>query len=423
MRFVLFSLTPPLLEVIPHQETTAYLINDAGAKACLEVSVPLYWQIDTHMNDESLREGPRHGLDVQLSMAPSAPSCETSLHGTVVVREHWRQAVLCFRQPLSPTRPLPPGAVGDDGAVSETSPGVELELHHDDDDIWVTVPRGTAAAVAKSAGKPPRCRCGLHVATSRRRLGMDHRRQATLPAPTANGMLVLGDGAELPVQLAQQGYNPVISARWLSHGCSEASPDDFGALAGKVSDKSVVFRPTALCSIRSAMMQLVRDRKLPKERSYEEHRALWPNFGSETGSERPRPRLASASLADAAFARGGFVGEGPVVKPGLTDLMKFGACMRRTINDLDREEHWRTSRSPATRSPGSSRACQGSIHGGRSSENSTAAGSSLGPIVSSNFATGYPGEGETLQAHHPQDPRPSCHAGPALEYLRSTLRG
>ena len=37
MRFVLFSLTPPLLEVIPHQETTAYLINDAGAKACLEV--------------------------------------------------------------------------------------------------------------------------------------------------------------------------------------------------------------------------------------------------------------------------------------------------------------------------------------------------------------------------------------------------
>lgn len=39
------------------RETTAYLINDAGAKACLEVSVPLYWQIDTHMNDESLREG------------------------------------------------------------------------------------------------------------------------------------------------------------------------------------------------------------------------------------------------------------------------------------------------------------------------------------------------------------------------------
>ncbi|CAJ1439285.1 unnamed protein product, partial [Effrenium voratum] len=39
------------------RETTAYLINDAGAKACLEVSVPLFWQIDTHMNDESLREG------------------------------------------------------------------------------------------------------------------------------------------------------------------------------------------------------------------------------------------------------------------------------------------------------------------------------------------------------------------------------
>eukprot|EP00435_Cladocopium_sp_Y103_P041604 s40_g11.t1 len=39
------------------RETTAYVINDAGAKACLEVSVPLHWQIDTHMNDESLREG------------------------------------------------------------------------------------------------------------------------------------------------------------------------------------------------------------------------------------------------------------------------------------------------------------------------------------------------------------------------------
>lgn len=46
------------------RETTAYVINDAGAKACLEVSVPLHWQIDTHMNDESLREGlkpPRPG--------------------------------------------------------------------------------------------------------------------------------------------------------------------------------------------------------------------------------------------------------------------------------------------------------------------------------------------------------------------------
>jgi len=41
------------------RETTAYLINLAGAKACLEVSVPMYWQIDTHLNDESLREGLR----------------------------------------------------------------------------------------------------------------------------------------------------------------------------------------------------------------------------------------------------------------------------------------------------------------------------------------------------------------------------
>ena len=28
-----------------------------GLFVCIKVSVPLYWQIDTHMNDESLREG------------------------------------------------------------------------------------------------------------------------------------------------------------------------------------------------------------------------------------------------------------------------------------------------------------------------------------------------------------------------------
>merc|ERR1719387_2858512 len=40
------------------RETTAYLITVAGAKACLEVSVPLRWQIDTHLNDGSMRVGP-----------------------------------------------------------------------------------------------------------------------------------------------------------------------------------------------------------------------------------------------------------------------------------------------------------------------------------------------------------------------------
>jgi len=39
------------------RETTAYMINQAGAKACLEVCVPMHWQVDTHLNDESLREG------------------------------------------------------------------------------------------------------------------------------------------------------------------------------------------------------------------------------------------------------------------------------------------------------------------------------------------------------------------------------
>lgn len=45
------------------RETTAYLINQAGAKACLEVCVPMYWQVDTHLNDESLREGLRPPKD------------------------------------------------------------------------------------------------------------------------------------------------------------------------------------------------------------------------------------------------------------------------------------------------------------------------------------------------------------------------
>lgn len=41
------------------RETTAYIINEAGAKAALEVCVPMHWQIDTHLNDESLRQGLR----------------------------------------------------------------------------------------------------------------------------------------------------------------------------------------------------------------------------------------------------------------------------------------------------------------------------------------------------------------------------
>lgn len=54
------------------RETTAYLINEAGAKAALEVCVPMYWQIDTHLNDESLREGlrpPRPG-ETDYTMRP-----------------------------------------------------------------------------------------------------------------------------------------------------------------------------------------------------------------------------------------------------------------------------------------------------------------------------------------------------------------
>lgn len=54
------------------RETTAYVINEAGAKACLEVCVPMYWQVDTHLNDESLRDGlrpPRPG-ETDYTMRP-----------------------------------------------------------------------------------------------------------------------------------------------------------------------------------------------------------------------------------------------------------------------------------------------------------------------------------------------------------------
>jgi len=54
------------------RETTAYLINDKGAKACLEVCMPMYWQVDTHLNDESLREGlrPARGKETDFTMRP-----------------------------------------------------------------------------------------------------------------------------------------------------------------------------------------------------------------------------------------------------------------------------------------------------------------------------------------------------------------
>lgn len=54
------------------RETTAYLINNEGAKACLEVTVPMHWQVDTHLNDESLRQGlrPRQPDETDYTMRP-----------------------------------------------------------------------------------------------------------------------------------------------------------------------------------------------------------------------------------------------------------------------------------------------------------------------------------------------------------------
>lgn len=54
------------------RETTAYVINMDGAKAALEVCIPMYWQVDTHLNDESLRDGlrpPRPG-ETDYTMRP-----------------------------------------------------------------------------------------------------------------------------------------------------------------------------------------------------------------------------------------------------------------------------------------------------------------------------------------------------------------
>eukprot|EP00928_Gymnodinium_smaydae_P063201 TRINITY_DN46864_c0_g1_i1.p1 TRINITY_DN46864_c0_g1~~TRINITY_DN46864_c0_g1_i1.p1 ORF type:complete len:273 (+),score=47.54 TRINITY_DN46864_c0_g1_i1:117-935(+) len=54
------------------RETTAYLVNDAGAKAALEVCIPMHWQVDTHLNDESLRQGLRRprGDESDCTMKP-----------------------------------------------------------------------------------------------------------------------------------------------------------------------------------------------------------------------------------------------------------------------------------------------------------------------------------------------------------------
>lgn len=54
------------------RETTAYVINDRGAKNCLEVCMPMYWQVDTHLNDESLRSGiqARKGDEPDFTMRP-----------------------------------------------------------------------------------------------------------------------------------------------------------------------------------------------------------------------------------------------------------------------------------------------------------------------------------------------------------------
>lgn len=45
------------------KETTAYLVTAAGARACLEVSIPLRWQIDTHLSENDTHAIRRGGID------------------------------------------------------------------------------------------------------------------------------------------------------------------------------------------------------------------------------------------------------------------------------------------------------------------------------------------------------------------------
>lgn len=45
------------------KETTAYLVTPDGARACLEVSVPLRWQIDTHLSENDTHAVRRGGID------------------------------------------------------------------------------------------------------------------------------------------------------------------------------------------------------------------------------------------------------------------------------------------------------------------------------------------------------------------------
>lgn len=54
------------------RETTAYIVNAVGAKTCLEVCIPMHWQVDTHLNDESLRQGLRRakGDETDYTMRP-----------------------------------------------------------------------------------------------------------------------------------------------------------------------------------------------------------------------------------------------------------------------------------------------------------------------------------------------------------------
>ncbi|CAK0857044.1 unnamed protein product [Prorocentrum cordatum] len=115
-------------------------------------------------------------------------------------RDHWKQAVVCFRAPVR----TPLGA----------SSTLRLAARHDDDAVWFE-PLGLSAPPAGAPPElpPPVCGCGLHSQTSRRRLARLAELLRRPPAGAAaggRGALVFGDGGVLPAQLASGGYGPVV---------------------------------------------------------------------------------------------------------------------------------------------------------------------------------------------------------------------
>lgn len=74
------------------RETTAYVITVDGCKACLEVTVPLSWQVDTHLTENEVQEEGRLAYTIKplgFCLFPPLVEQERSLFATDVQKtEH-----------------------------------------------------------------------------------------------------------------------------------------------------------------------------------------------------------------------------------------------------------------------------------------------------------------------------------------------